>query len=209
MHSLATKMPKSRRDRKITTAKTQKKVGLETKQGLVDKIRAAADDHDNLFLFRVQNMRNQPLKELRESWTRSKFFLGKNRVMAIALGKAPEEEYLDNLSQVSKALRNQCGLLFTNESVEKVTEFFLTYGKEDYARTGGLATERVVLEEGPLEQFPHSLEPQLRALGMPTSLKKGVVTLLQDYVVCNEGDCLTSEQARILKLLGQQQAEFK
>lgn len=72
-----------------------------------------------------------------------------------------------------------------------------------------MATETVELEEGPLTQFPHSLEPQLRALGMPTALKKGVVTLLGHYTVCAQGDILTSEQARLLKLLGEKQAHFK
>ena len=44
---------------------------------------------------------------------------------------------------------------------------------------------------------------------MPVQLVKGQVTLLADMTVCNEGDVLTSEQARILKLLGHQHAEFK
>merc|ERR1712026_63202 len=35
------------------------------------------------------------------------------------------------------------------------------------------------------------------------------MALLVDYTVCQEGDVLSSEQARILKLLGHQQAEFK
>jgi mRNA turnover protein 4 len=61
-----------------------------------------------------------------------------------------------------------------------------------------LATETVVLDSGPLKQFPHSLEPHLRQLGMPTTLQKGVVTLLKDYEVCKEGVALTPEQARIL-----------
>ena len=37
---------------------------------------------------------------------------------------------------------------------------------------------------------------------MPVQLVKGQVTLLVDYTVCEEGDVLSSEQARILKLLG-------
>ena len=44
---------------------------------------------------------------------------------------------------------------------------------------------------------------------MPVQLVKGQVTLLCDYTVCQEGDTLSSEQARILKLLGHQHAEFK
>ncbi len=53
-------------------------------------------------------------------------------------------------------------------------------------------------------QFGHAMEPQLRAIGLPTALKKGVIHLIKDHVVCTEGDKLTSEQARILKLLGHQ-----
>ena len=69
--------------------------------------------------------------------------------------------------------------------------------------------ETVTLPPGPLEQFSHAIEPQLRQLGMPTELKKGVVTLMREYNICNAGDRLSSEQARILKLFGFQQAKFK
>merc|ERR1712243_400674 len=72
-----------------------------------------------------------------------------------------------------------------------------------------MGTETVELKQGVLNMFSHSMEPQLRQLGMPVQLVKGQVTLLADMTVCNEGDVLTSEQARILKLLGHQHAEFK
>lgn len=36
-----------------------------------------------------------------------------------------------------------------------------------------------------------------------------MVTLLSDYEVCKEGEVLTPEQARILKLFGYEMAEFK
>lgn len=36
-----------------------------------------------------------------------------------------------------------------------------------------MAQMAVTLDEGPLEQFSHSMEPQLRQLGLPTALKKG------------------------------------
>jgi len=81
-------MPKSKRDRKVTLSKVTKKIGLNFKQELIDKIRQAVDDYDRLFVFNVENMRNKKLKALREEWRKtSKFFLGKNRVMSIALGK--------------------------------------------------------------------------------------------------------------------------
>ena len=203
-------MPKSRRDKRITLSKVKKKVGLETKRNMVDKLREAVDQYARCFVFTLENQRNILLKEQREKWTQSKFFMGKNRVMALALGKSEAEEYSDGLHQVASILRNQRGLLFADESEEAVEAFFAQHQADDYLRTGGQAEETVELEAGPLEQFPHSMEAQLRTqLGMPTSLKKGVVHLEKDFVVCNKGDVVTSEQARILKLLGRQQAKFR
>ncbi|KAJ4926787.1 hypothetical protein JOQ06_014533 [Pogonophryne albipinna] len=40
-------------------------------------------------------------------------------------------------------------------------------------------------------------------------LPAGVVTLLKDHEVCKDGDVLTPEQARILKLFNIEMAEFK
>ena len=78
------------------------------------------------------------------------------------------------------------------------SSWFEEYSDEDFARSGNIATETVVLDAGPLKEFPHSLEPRLRSLGMPTSLQKGVVTLLRDFEVCKEGTPLTPEQTSIL-----------
>uniref|UniRef100_A0A8B9PZD3 MRT4 homolog, ribosome maturation factor n=1 Tax=Apteryx owenii TaxID=8824 RepID=A0A8B9PZD3_APTOW len=111
--------------------------------------------------------------------------------------------------QVSKHLRGEVGLLFTNRTKDEVNEWFSQFKEVDFARAGNKATYTVSLDTGPLEQFPHSMEPQLRQLGLPTALKKGVVTLLSDYEVCKEGDVLTPEQARVLKLFGYEMAEFK
>uniref|UniRef100_A0A672GE29 Large ribosomal subunit protein uL10-like insertion domain-containing protein n=1 Tax=Salarias fasciatus TaxID=181472 RepID=A0A672GE29_SALFA len=51
--------------------------------------------------------------------------------------------------------------------------YFTQFKEMDYARAGNPAQMDITLDEGPLEQFPHSMEPQLRQLGLPTALKKG------------------------------------
>jgi len=202
-------MPKSKRDKKISLTRVEKKGGLETKAALVDRVRTAVDNYARIFVFQVENMRNNKLKTVRDEWSHSKFFIGKNRVLAKALGNSEEEEYSDNLHLVSKCLKNECGLLVTNQAQDEVVEYFSQLAEPDFARTGGVAIETITLKQGPLDMFGHSMEPQLRQLGLPVQLVKGQVTLLGEHTVCVEGDVLTSEQARILKLLGHQQAEFK
>lgn len=49
-------------------------------------------------------MRNTYLKEIRNDFKDSRFFLGKNRVMAKALGTSPEEEYKDGLAGIAKVV---------------------------------------------------------------------------------------------------------
>ncbi|KAG8431721.1 hypothetical protein GDO86_020302 [Hymenochirus boettgeri] len=201
-------MPKSKRDKKVSLTKTAKK-GLQVKQNLIEELRKCADTYTHIFVLSVENMRNNKLKDVRNAWKHSRLFFGKNKVMTVALGKDVTDEYKDNLHKLSKSLKGEVGLLFTNRTEQEVKEWFDQFKEKDFARAGNKATYSVVLDEGPLEQFPHSMEPQLRQLGLPTALKKGVVTLLSDYELCKEGDALTPEQARILKLFGFEMAEFK
>ncbi|KAJ0075041.1 hypothetical protein Patl1_34579 [Pistacia atlantica] len=79
---------------------------------------------------------------------------------------------------------------------------FNKYEEYDFARTGSTATEKVELSSGPLEQFTHEMEPLLRKQGMPVRLNKGVVELVSDFVVCEEGKPISPESARILVCSG-------
>ncbi|XP_065300486.1 mRNA turnover protein 4 homolog isoform X1 [Dermacentor albipictus] len=225
-------MPRSKRNRQVSLTRTKKK-GLEHKRDLIQEVRDAFDKYDKVFVYSVSNMRNTKLKDVRQEWKDSSydmppksalsatkleertphvcnwFYFGKNKVMSVALGRFIDEDHRENLHKVSERLRGQCGLFFTNATKEKVLEWFSEYTDADYARAGFKATHQVFLDQGPLPQFQHSLEPHLRRLGLPTSLQKGVVTLVKDHEVCKEGEVLKPEQASILKLLGIKMATFK
>lgn len=178
------------------------------KQKIIEDVRACAEKFERLFTFTVKNMRNIHMKDVRHQWSHSRFFFGKNKVMVLALGKSKDDEYLDGLHHVSVHLHGETGLLFTNKPKKEVLEFFKKYRAADFARSGNVATETVILKEGPLPGFQHSMEPQLRQLGLPTSLNRGVITLLHEHTVCKKGEVLSPEKARILKLLGHTMADF-
>lgn len=52
-------------------------------------------------------------------------------------------------------------------------------------------------------------ESQQRQPGLPTVLKRDLVTLLSDQEICKEGDALHPERPHVLKLFGCEMAEFK
>ncbi|XP_042515872.1 mRNA turnover protein 4 homolog [Macadamia integrifolia] len=202
-------MPKSKRNRAVTLSKTKKK-GRDHKESIVNSIRDAVENYNSIYLFSFENMRNQKFKEFREQLkSTSRFFLGSNKVMQVALGRSVADEIRPGIHKVSKLLRGDTGLYFTNLPKEDVQRLFGEYEEYDFARTGTTATEKVELKEGPLDQFTHEMEPFLRKQGMPVRLNKGVVELVSDYVVCEEGNPLSPEAARILRLLGIKMATFR
>lgn len=207
-------MPKSKRDKKVSLTKTDRK-GLSNKQQIIEDIQQCREKYDNIFLFSVQNMRNSKLKDVRAEWKNSRFFFGKNRVMQLGLKLISDDENSEptkleqGMEQLREQMIGQCGLLFTSESKKTVLEWFDTYQAEEFARGGFRATKTVKLKPGPLEEFSHAIEPHLRSLGMPTKLDRGIVTLYKEFTVCEKGKVLTPEQARILKLLNKPMATFK
>uniref|UniRef100_A0A8R7QB91 Ribosome assembly factor mrt4 n=1 Tax=Triticum urartu TaxID=4572 RepID=A0A8R7QB91_TRIUA len=203
-------MPKSKRNRSVTLSKTKKKPGLERKGKVVTEIKDAIERHSSAYVFTFNNMRNQKLKDLRDQLkSSSRIFLAGKKVMQIALGRSPADEAKTGLHKLSKFLQGASGLLFTNLPRDDVERLFREFEANDFARTGSIATQTVELKEGPLEQFSHEMEPFLRKQGLPVRLNKGVVELVADHVVCEEGKPLSPEAAHTLRVLGRKMATFR
>ncbi|KAI8872173.1 N-terminal nucleophile aminohydrolase [Ramicandelaber brevisporus] len=190
----------------------------EDKAALMESLQDSVDQYPHIFVFEVANMRNTFLKDIRTDLkASSRFYFGKNKIMAKALAGSSlseEEELRPELRHLAAKLNGDVGLLFTSMSKDEVVEYFDQISELDYARSNYVIGETVVIPSGQLfksedEPFPSNMEPQLRNLGMPTSLKVGKVVIENDYTICKEGDSLTPNQAQLLKLFCRPLAEFR
>lgn len=202
-------MVKSRRARPVVLTQAKKK-GNARKEQLINNIRDCTDKYNLILSFRIQGMRNVFLKEIRQKMNTSRFFLGRNKLMQLALGRDEETEVKTGLATLADHLTGACGLCFTNLPREEVLAFFREYREDDFARSGFEATEDIEIPAGPLPpQFEFSMEQYLRnQLLMPTEIRGGKVCLVHEYTVCKKGKKLTPEQARVLKLLGKKMSSF-
>eukprot|EP00173_Palmaria_palmata_P005064 Plantae.Rhodophyta-Palmaria_palmata.ctg8172.p1 GENE.Plantae.Rhodophyta-Palmaria_palmata.ctg8172~~Plantae.Rhodophyta-Palmaria_palmata.ctg8172.p1 ORF type:complete len:228 (-),score=45.73 Plantae.Rhodophyta-Palmaria_palmata.ctg8172:288-971(-) len=203
-------MGRSKRERSVALTATRKRVvGRDAKQKLLNEMRNLVDTYKNIFVFSTENMRNAKLKGLRSEWKESRFFFGRKKIAQVAFGRSEGEEHCEGLHVLAKHLVGNVGLLFTNRDFESVTSFFAAYEVEGLARSGFRATDVVRLNAGPLDMFVPEFEPRLRLLGLNVTLARSVVTLREDYTVCEAGDILTPERAKLLELLGIKMAMFR
>lgn len=204
-------MPRSKRPKLVALTKVCSK-SREIKDKLIQGIHEELRKHKSVYLFCVENMRNTPLKELRAEFSDSRFFFGKTKVMAKAIEQVSCNS--QGLKKLCAQLRGPVGMLFTSRPEAEVKTFFDSFCCWEFARSGCLAVETVIIPPGPVgvnpeEHFKHSIEPLLRKLGMPTVLKNGIVHLEQEYLICSKGKPLTCDQAHLLKLMEIRQAQFR
>lgn len=184
-------MPKSKRAQRVALTKTAKKT-REHKTNYVEMVREAIDGNNRIYLFSYENMRSNHFKDVRlhfrgdgkdnknamsddnnDNTTEGRIFLGKNKLLQIALGKTPEDEYSDNLNQLSKNLTGSVGILCTNQHAKDVEEYFAKLAVEDFARGGAVSPRTVILTQEQIETHPVSMVEQFRKLGLPVEVKVG------------------------------------
>ncbi|KAH8425220.1 ribosome assembly factor MRT4 [Aspergillus melleus] len=218
-------MPRSKRARVVHESKTAKKSHKEQTRRLYANIREAVENYEHLFVFDVNNMRNTYLKDVRTEFADSRLFFGKTKVMAVALGHNPESEAATNLHKLAPHLTGAVGLLFTSRDPQSVIEYFENFRPLDFARAGTVSTRSFSLPNGLVysrggdlpasedEPVSHTIEPELRKLGVPTRLVKGKVMLeltegQESFPICREGETLDSRQTTLLKMFGVVSSEF-
>jgi mRNA turnover protein 4 len=143
----------------------------------------------------------------------SRIFLGKNKLLQIALGKTPEDEYADNLRHVSKEISDSVGLLVTSQSKKEVKEFFSNWVEPDFARAGFTSPKDVMVTNDMLAAHPVSMvEQQFRKQGLPVKIHNGKIVLLdgkQEHRLCKEGEVLSPEKCKTLTHFGIKLSEFR
>ncbi|KAL7059246.1 hypothetical protein AAHC03_013141 [Spirometra sp. Aus1] len=200
-------MPISKRDKKVSLTKVTKKTGKKSE--FVERVRGLVDKYKYVYVISFDNPRNTRLSELRQELNDSILLFGKNKLVMVAFGLDNKTQWKPGLRQLSKYVKGQCALLFSNKEVDELRDTFNQFRSQDYARPGSIAAQTVILSAGSVPKFPHTMEPALRQLGLPVKLIRGIINLETEYPVCELGQALTPEQCRILKYFEVQTSEFR
>ena len=195
----------------VALTQTAKKT-RDHKASVIKQVREAIDSHNDLYLFSYENMRSSKFKIIRSHFQDSRIFLGKNKLLQIALGKTQEDEYGDNLRQVAALTTGSVGLLLTSRPRDEVESYFHNLVEEDFCRAGAVAPCRVVITQAMVETHPVSMVEQFRKLGLPVEVNNGRVAFVgerKEHVLAKEGETLSAETCKALVHFGVKLSEFR
>jgi mRNA turnover protein 4 len=201
----------------VALTKTEKRSTREHKSTLIDEVRKAIDDHETIYVFSYENMRSTKFKNIRmyfrSEQKKSRIFLGKNKLLQIALGRTIEEEYADNLHHMSKLIvGGSVGLFCTCQPADEVELYFRSLKEPDYARAGSVASREAIITNEMLQHFPSSMMETFRKLGLPVEIRTGVIVFrdnVTEYRLCTMGETLSAEKCKLLVHFGLQLANFQ
>lgn len=221
-------MPISKRAKAVVLTQTAKRT-REHKTSFIQEVRDAIDATKSVYLFSFENMRSNKFKNIRmhfrdsegssmkvdgeeSSSNSSRIFLGKNKLLQIALGRSPEEEHADNLRHVSKLTTGSVGLLCSSRKREDVVSYFENMVEDDFARSGSVSPETVILTKEQVQTHPVSMVDQFRKLGLPVEIQNGRLGYIggkEEHIICKEGKVLSVEACKLLVHVGIKLSEFK
>lgn len=234
-------MPKSKRATKVSLTQTTKKKTRDHKTKYVDTVRSAIDATDRIYLFSYENMRSTHFKDVRLHFRGSssssassssgrtpmddddeeegdggggggRLFLGKNKLLQIALGRTSSDEYSDNTCQISTHITGSVGILCTTMSSTAVEEYFTSLTIPEYAKYGTPASQTITLTSDLITNYPVCMMELFRKLGLPVEIQNGNLGFVggrTSYEVCTKGKELTVEQCKILVHMGIKLSVFK
>lgn len=205
----------------MALTKTEKRSTRDHKSALIQDVRKAVDDHTTIYVFTYENMRSAKFKNIRLHFREegpesksSRIFLGKNKLLQIALGRNAEEEYADNLRHISKLMvGGSVGLLFTSQSPDAVESYFASMVEPDFARAGSVTNREAVITADMLKAFPSSMMETFRKLGLPVEISTGVIVFRgmdgTEFLLCKSGETLSAEKSKLLVHFGLKLTAFQ
>lgn len=117
-------MAKSKRNKVVALTKTKKSNLLDKKSQFVKKVHSLISNYKYSYSFSYKNLTTLAMQSLRSYFKDenedSQFLLGKSTIFQVALGRNEEESVHPNMFRLSKTIKGNSGMFFSNKDPDFV-----------------------------------------------------------------------------------------
>jgi len=168
------------------------------KQGYAERVHKLLDNYDTALLVHADNVGSKQFMDIRASIRpESVVLMGKNTLMRKCISNYCAAKGDDTWMILSNKLVGNVGIIFTKGDLLDVRKKIQQFVVPAPARVGAIAPVEVVVPAGPTGMEP-SQTSFFQTLNIATKINKGTIEILNDIVVLQPGDRVSSSAAALL-----------
>jgi large subunit ribosomal protein L10 len=183
----------------ITTAKKERRNYPKKKRLIYHELQELPKNYNVIALSKMTGVRATQLMTIRKKFRDSiKILIIKNKVAQRAFEKITSVQGLENLS---KELKGQCALMFTNINAFKLN-LILNQNKVFLPAKGGdIATKEIMIHAGNTGITPGPVLSEFKEANVPTKIDQGSIWVTKDTVTARPGDVISTKLASLMSKL--------
>ena len=198
-------MAKSKRTKFISLTRTKPKT-RDGKTKLLARLKKLTTQYSRIAVISFKNMNSSAQLNLRSSLgSISQVVFGKKSILKLAFGSSEDSKSDDQMNMLTDFFGDgQAAVVFSNLPVSSLKQKLEKFEKIEFAQPGTISPANVILNKGEsvFKKLSPSNDDHLRKLGLDVTVENGLLNLVSDFLCAKKGEGLSSEQCKILKLLG-------
>ncbi|MBI4896627.1 MAG: 50S ribosomal protein L10 [Candidatus Aenigmarchaeota archaeon] len=178
----------------------QKSEKIET----VQELQHAIKQHAVIGMVNMHKLPAKQLQQIRKSLTgKATIQMAKKSLLLRAFKESGKD-----LSSLEAVFTHAPALLFTNENPFEIYRIIKENKSPSAAKKGDIATSDIVIKKGPTGIPPGPAISTLQKVKLKTSMQGGKIAVMEDKVVCKQGEAVTPDAADVLSLLKMEPMEI-
>jgi len=167
------------------------------KKEIVKKMIELSDKYNIIGCLNMENLPGAQLQVMKRKLRgKMEIFMAKKRLMKLALAEAGKNK--KNLEKIQDYFKGMPALIFTNENPFAIYKVIKSSKSEAPAKPGQEAPHDIEIKAGPTPFPPGPVISELGALKLKTKVENGKVTIVEDAVVCKEGEVIDGKLSSML-----------
>jgi len=155
-----------------------------------------------MFMVNVDNVGSNQMQQIRIALRgKAEVLMGKNTMMRKVFKNFVASNPGTPVESLLPYLVGNVGIVFTNGDLAEVREALESNRAPAPARVGAIAPCDVIVPKGPTGCDPGQTS-FFQALQVPTKIQKGQIEIVNDVLLCQEGDKVGNSEAALLQKLG-------
>ena len=164
----------------------------------VDNIESMIKTQRTFLIASIKGLPSRQFQEIRKRLREEAIIIIAKKSIA---EKGIEKSQKESLNEMKKLIHEDVALMFSNTDAFELAAELSENKAAAFAKPGQIATEDIVIEEGPTELVPGPAISELGAVGIKIAIETGKITIKERKVLVKAGEKISEDIAAILSRL--------